>query len=48
MENLIPKNTPENTVSGRSGRIMRVELSRKAMKTGFVAEIREWWQWAEE
>ena len=30
MENLIPKITPENTVSGGSGRIMMVKLGRKA------------------
>jgi len=32
MENLIPRNTMENTVSGGSGRIMMAKL-------GFVAEI---------
>ena len=40
MDNLIPKNTPENTVSGWSGRIMMVKLGRKAIKMGVVC-----WNW---
>lgn len=39
MDTLIPKNTTENTVSGRSGRMMMVELAGKAMKTGFFGGV---------
>ena len=39
MDKSIPRNTPENEVSGGSGRIMMVKLSRKAMKTGFWGEL---------
>ena len=38
MDNSIPRNAPENEVSGGSGRIMMVKLGRKALKTGFVGK----------
>lgn len=39
MNNPIPKNTPEIGVSGGSGRMVMVKLTRRAMKTGVVAEL---------
>ncbi len=42
MENLIPRNTPEIPVSGRSGRIMMVKLGREGTETGFCGRIVVW------
>jgi hypothetical protein len=39
MENPIPKNTPENTVSGGSGKAMMVKLDGKGSRMGFWAEL---------
>jgi len=49
MDNLIPKNTPENTVSGGYRRIVMVKLGRKAIKTGFCGGVAVWcWQGKDE
>jgi len=42
MDTLIPKNTPEIAVSGESGRIMMVKLTRKAIKRGACGKISAW------